>query len=518
MRMQRVYGFALVAAVIGCSTTVQQGRPAPHPVPVRQEARIDLWMAGDRMVRRGDDVRVTFRATESGYAMVGRIDTDGRLQVLWPRTPGESDHVWANQTYEVRRYGDRAFSVDDRSGTGYVFAIVSERPIASLRWARNFNWDHDALGSPVRGDPYVAMHHIAERVVGDADVYYDLAYLDYHVDRRYAYPRFVCYDCHYGTRGSIYDVYDHACVKYRVVVYDDPNYYPYRQGGRRVVYARPRYEFKPVAANEPAGTVEYRRRTDTVDRRRAGRPTEDPNLPPPNAGTPRAPGATRPGDDAGNTQRDPRDDRRGGQGQSQGEASGRDRNQPPAWGQSGTPGSGNTGGNGNAGNGNSGNGGNTNECNGVGNPCNGNNGNGNSGNNGNAGGNGNPGNGGGSGNGGNGNAGGNGNVRQPTSQPADRRQPPRTERPREEPRAEQPRSEPPREEPRRVTPAREEAPREEAPRQERPREEPRREEPRREEPRQEEPRQAQPERREQPKPAAKPASRKPDEPEPRRRP
>jgi hypothetical protein len=98
-------------------------------------------------------------------------------------------------------------------------------------------------------------------------------------------------------------------VKFRVVVWDDPYYYPYRRyGGRRVVYVRervrePRYEFKEL----PRGTrpndvtlVEHRRRPSNVDQRRPGSPTVDDNV----VGRRRVEGAsgggsgaTRPGDD-----------------------------------------------------------------------------------------------------------------------------------------------------------------------------------------------------------------------------
>ncbi|MBW8772163.1 MAG: hypothetical protein JF590_02535, partial [Gemmatimonadetes bacterium] len=57
----------------------------------------------------------------------------------------------------------------------------------------------------------------------------------------YDYPRFVCYDCHAYAPYYTWNPYAHSCVRFRVVIYDDPYYYPYRYyGGRRVVVVRPR--------------------------------------------------------------------------------------------------------------------------------------------------------------------------------------------------------------------------------------------------------------------------------------
>ena len=84
------------------------------------------------------------------------------------------------------------------------------------------------------------MTDLAERIVmqgGDYD--YDLA--QYDVERHYDYPRFVCYDCHAYAPYYAWNPYGHSCVRFRVVIYDDPYYYPYRYyGGRRVVVVRPR--------------------------------------------------------------------------------------------------------------------------------------------------------------------------------------------------------------------------------------------------------------------------------------
>jgi hypothetical protein len=78
----------------------------------------------------------------------------------------------------------------------------------------------------------------------------------YHVDQRYDYPRFLCYDCHAYVAYPVWDPYVHSCVRFRLVVYDDPYYYPARvYAGTRVVFVRPprieaRYVFQSRSPDE----------------------------------------------------------------------------------------------------------------------------------------------------------------------------------------------------------------------------------------------------------------------------
>ena len=62
---------------------------------------------------------------------------------------------------------------------------------------------------------------------------YDYDVVPYYVERHYDYPRFVCYDCHAYASYSDWDPYRTSCSRFRVVIRDDPRYYPYRYGGGR---------------------------------------------------------------------------------------------------------------------------------------------------------------------------------------------------------------------------------------------------------------------------------------------
>jgi len=63
--------------------------------------------------------------------------------------------------------------------------------------------------------------------------------------------------------------YDYTCVRFRIVVYDDPYYYPYRYyGGTRVVFARP---YRP----EPRFIFRDRQASDAFITRIGERPVND---------------------------------------------------------------------------------------------------------------------------------------------------------------------------------------------------------------------------------------------------
>jgi hypothetical protein len=56
----------------------------------------------------------------------------------------------------------------------------------------------------------------------------------------YTYPRFLCYDCHDARPYASWNPYSVACTTYRVVIWDDPYFYPYyRYSGTNVVVVRP---------------------------------------------------------------------------------------------------------------------------------------------------------------------------------------------------------------------------------------------------------------------------------------
>src|SRR6185503_428373 len=161
--------------------------------------------------------------------------------------------------FEVEgRSSDDAFAIDDYAGVGYLFAIASADAFTYDAIESGDHWDYRSIADGrVRGDPYVAMTDLAERIVPEGYADWDYDVVSYNVEQQHSYPRFLCYDCHTYVNYPYWDPYNYSCIRFRIVVYDDPWYYPYRYyGSRRVVYGRPyraqpRFIFKDWGGNQP---------------------------------------------------------------------------------------------------------------------------------------------------------------------------------------------------------------------------------------------------------------------------
>ena len=250
----------------------------PRRYPVFSRPRIELSTdRGDAAVyTRGERVRVYFRLDQDAFVTIFRVDTDGRVRVLFPREPWEDNFARGGREFEVdgQQLRNEAFTIDDYPGVGYLFAVVAADPFVYDGIQTGDHWDYRVIADGrVRGDPYVAMTDLAQRIVPEGYVDWDYDVVSYNVERHYDYPRFLCYDCHSYVSYSYWDPYYASCVRFRMYVYDDPWYYPYRYyGGSRVVFVRPyrpepRFVFKDWGSSRP-------NRDDFVTRERE-RPVND---------------------------------------------------------------------------------------------------------------------------------------------------------------------------------------------------------------------------------------------------
>jgi len=245
---------------------------------VAEGPNVEVWTNkdSDDLLHRGEQVRVYFRSSESAYVTVFRIDTDGRVRVIYPVEPWEDNYARAEQRYEVRSYGDRhAFVVDDAPGEGYVFAVASRDPFNYGALVRGDHWDYRVIadGGRVTGDPYVALTDLVDRIIPANYSEYSYDVLPYFVEQHYQYPRFLCYDCHSYASYSYWNPYDYSCFRFRIVIYDDFYYYPYRRyAGNRVIYRTsprlaPRYVFKDRGPSEAFVSTVKARPVDQSGRR-----------------------------------------------------------------------------------------------------------------------------------------------------------------------------------------------------------------------------------------------------------
>ena len=258
---------AIWALTLGLGLTpLPRSRPLAPLSSDPEDPPVSIRTDRESPYRRGDAVRVSVSTRRDGYLTVLRTDTDGGIQVLFPREPWADGRVRGGRVLEVEEGAESsAFSVDDNPGVGYLFAVVSAEPFDYSRIIRRNRWDYRGIaGGRIHGDPYVALTGIAEAITPVGTYAYDIA--PYYVERQYDYPRFICYDCHTYQAYSAWDPYRAACAHYRIVIFDDPYYYPYRAyGPHAVVPARParlgpRYVFEN--ADGRTDFVTRARRTD----------------------------------------------------------------------------------------------------------------------------------------------------------------------------------------------------------------------------------------------------------------
>jgi len=261
----------LLAQLLGPSAP-----PAPSASAYRP--RIEVWTnRGEDPYTGGEGVRVTFRTEQDAFVTLLRVDTDGRVHILFPREPWGDNFARGGRTYEVEGAGSSrsAFRVDDYPGEGYLFAVASADPFTYDAIANAQHWDYRLIGDDgqIRGDPYAALTDLAARMLPENFPDWDYDVVPYYVQQHYQYPRFLCYDCHTYVSYQRWNPYDYSCVRFRMVVFDDPYYYPYRHyGGTRVVFTRPyrpepRFIFKDRGANDVFVT-RVRERPVNDDRRR----------------------------------------------------------------------------------------------------------------------------------------------------------------------------------------------------------------------------------------------------------
>ncbi len=251
--------------------------PAVRGALSSDRPRIELWTnrGEGAVVTRGEQVRLFFRLDQDAYVTIFRVDTDGRVRVLFPRDPWEDNFARGGRDLEVdgRQLGSDAFTIDDYPGVGYLFAVASADAFVYDQIESGDHWDYRVIADGrVRGDPYVAMTDLAQRIVPEGYSDWDYDVVSYNVGQHYDYPRFLCYDCHTYVSYSYWDPYYTSCVRFRMFVYDDPWYYPYRYyGGGRVVFVRPyrpqpRFIFKDWGSDRPSREGFVSRERERPDR------------------------------------------------------------------------------------------------------------------------------------------------------------------------------------------------------------------------------------------------------------
>lgn len=209
-----------------------------------------LWVEGDREeFRRGDRMRVGFSTSADAFVAVLHIDTDGRLEFLYPTNPLDDGRVRGGREYWLPERGyNRGLAVRGSSGIGYLYVVASPIPLDFSYFQRSGigRWDWQLAGNVVRGDPFWALDQITRTLIPEwGYVPYGVDHYTYYVGGRHSYPSYACSD-RYDSRGWGWSSSFSSCDRLDGFLSANPYYYDTRRyDGDRRAYLRELEERTP---------------------------------------------------------------------------------------------------------------------------------------------------------------------------------------------------------------------------------------------------------------------------------
>src|SRR5947209_20503562 len=111
----------MLAQLAALSLLASSGQPVGWP-DASSRTRIEAWTnRGDDAYASGQGARVFFRTEADAYVAVLRVDTDGRVRVLFPLEPWGDNFARGRREYEWQGgYGRHASSLADYPVVGYI--------------------------------------------------------------------------------------------------------------------------------------------------------------------------------------------------------------------------------------------------------------------------------------------------------------------------------------------------------------------------------------------------------------
>ncbi len=182
---------------------------------VDEPLAVELWMNKPEgsVYYPGEPTSIYFRTNRDAYVTVYDIETDGRVRILFPDEYSDG-YVHGGIIHRIPEPG-RWYRLIASGPTGieYIQAVATDDP-GYVRY-RRLNL-RIRFGITVKGDPFLAMNGICERIVPER---YGrvVATTWFFVGERVLYPRYLCYDCHYPPP-TWFHPYVSVCPRYEVIV------------------------------------------------------------------------------------------------------------------------------------------------------------------------------------------------------------------------------------------------------------------------------------------------------------
>jgi hypothetical protein len=164
-------------------------RSAPAAIAAHQPPVVRIWTNHGEAYQQAEPVQVFFRTERNAYVTILRVDTDGRVRVLFPVKPGDANRARGGETYNIPGVNDRdAFVVDDPPGLGYVFAVASQDRFDYDAFAAGEQWNLETVAGlsdgRIHGDPYTSLQDLVRQIMPEGYTDYDTQLLPYDVEQQ----------------------------------------------------------------------------------------------------------------------------------------------------------------------------------------------------------------------------------------------------------------------------------------------------------------------------------------------
>jgi hypothetical protein len=204
-----------------------------------QTLRVGVWIEdfeeGD-VLERGEEIATGFQTNEDAYAVVYRINSEGLVTVLWPRSRMDDGFVFGGHEYLLPVTGGPRLVASSRPGEGFIEAIVSRYPFDLRELALDFHHEYEMekYNFMVVGDPFLAINEVNFAVTGmeDSADFVVTNYLSYYVHEQVEHPRYLCNQCHMDDDYEVNPYNDECTIDITVDYgwgndwYGDVGYYP----------------------------------------------------------------------------------------------------------------------------------------------------------------------------------------------------------------------------------------------------------------------------------------------------
>jgi uncharacterized membrane protein YgcG len=213
-----------------------------------QTLRVGVWLEGQddgAVLQRGDYYTVGFQTNQDAYAVVYRIDANGMVDILWPRTRYDDGFAFGGHEYQLPVAGAKRLQAGYEPGEGFIEAIVSSYPFDLRELELDFHHENATkrYDFQVAGDPFLAMNEINFVVTGleDSEEFVVTNYASFYVHQKVDHPRYLCNQCHFDDEVA-YDPYQDECTLDIQYDYGWNNNW-YDQYGYYPIYANPVYVY-----------------------------------------------------------------------------------------------------------------------------------------------------------------------------------------------------------------------------------------------------------------------------------